>query len=401
MVKGKCPHGEFDLMEGCPQCIADRMAGDKEEPNLIKVQYYSSTSGELSSREYTYFSEDRVTIGDILTVPVRDTTGKAKVSAIDVPDSEISAFRDKVKIIPTGSILGHAEDGEENEVTVAEAEINYGPGGKGANTYLDRSTDELKSIEISPLYNAGIPGKEEYKLADKVKTIKKMEMPVFMPAPLDEVDAERMESMLKRQLTMEDSELANWVKEPLDRSFNPTDLALRPGEDIEVRSYYEEAQRLLEYAEKRVIKSLEDNKGANDDLAIIAKLKKTMESKKREYLDPLRNQAEAIRETYSTLMDPIIAADKITREKMLAYSAEQNRIRLAQEEINRKRIEAAQEEMRLNGELSESVNLVDVQPEAPKRTSMEMGSTGQKDVWKWEVIDFTGRVNGSRGDKGI
>lgn len=168
-----------------------------------------------------------------------------------------------------------------------------------------------------------------------------------------------------------------------------TALALRPGEDVEAHSYFEEAMKLLEYAEARVIATLEDNKAANDDLALISKLKKAMEGKKREYLDPLRTQADAIRDTYSYLMDPIIRADKITRGMMLAYDAELKRIRQEEEEINRKRQEAAEQEMRLKGELSESVNLVEVTPEPKKNVSTDMGTTGMTDHWKYEVVDFS------------
>lgn len=166
-----------------------------------------------------------------------------------------------------------------------------------------------------------------------------------------------------------------------------TAIALRPGEDLEAHGYYGEALKLLEYAEGRVIATVEDVKLATDDLSIISKLKKAMEGKKREYLDPLKAKAEAIRETYSSLMDPIFRADKITRDKMLSFTKEQERIRQEQEEINRKRLEAAEAEMKLTGELSESVNLVEVAPEV-KRVSTKMGTTGLRDSWKYEVVDF-------------
>jgi len=332
MPIGKCKHGEFELMEGCPTCIAERrQAGIKPEQDemeeglnsegltlansLVKVQYYRGD--EPMGRDYTYFSEDCLAVGDIVMVPVRDTTGKAVVSSIDVPDSEIEAFRDKVKVIPAGSVVVQFE----REATYCKGQESIEP--------VDYSHPAF-----SPDPNAWRTGEEE------VRT------------------------------------------EP------ETAVALRPGEDIEARNHYEEALRLLEYAEKRVIASLEDNKAASDDLTIISRLKKQMEVKKREYLDPLRVQAEAIRETYSTLMDPILAAEKLTKDKMLAYDSEQRRIRAAQEEINRKRIEAAQEEMKLKGELSESVNLVEVVPEAPKTIKTFMGTSGTKENWKWEVIDF-------------
>ncbi|KKM98742.1 hypothetical protein LCGC14_1154880 [marine sediment metagenome] len=167
-----------------------------------------------------------------------------------------------------------------------------------------------------------------------------------------------------------------------------TAIAARSGEDIVVQGYYQESVKLLEYAEKRVIATLADNKTANNDLAIISKIKKMMEGKKREYLEPLLLKTNDIRQTYNYLMAPVLEAEKVTKGKMLAYDAEQTRIRKEQEEINRKRQEAAEAEMRLNGELTESVSLVEVVPEAPKRVSTEMGTSGQRDNWKYEVVDF-------------
>ena len=43
--------------------------------------------------------------------------------------------------------------------------------------------------------------------------------------------------------------------------------------------------------------------------------------------------------------------------------------------------------MELKGELTESVNLVEVSSEAPKRISTGMGTVGQRMIRKWEVID--------------
>ena len=170
-----------------------------------------------------------------------------------------------------------------------------------------------------------------------------------------------------------------------------TALANAPGADIQVIDYYNQALGLQKYAESRVIATVEDIKGATDDLSIISKLKKAMDGKRKEYLDPLKAQAEAIRSTYDYLMLPIIEADKITRGKMLAFDAEQKRIRQEQEEINRLRIEAAEKEAALTGagELTEPVDLIEVSPEAPKRVSTEMGTVGQRGNWKWEVVDFS------------
>ncbi len=73
--------------------------------NIVKVQYLTDDD-RLSDRAYTYYSEEPLKVGDIVIVPVRDSTGKAKVSAVGVPETEIEAFKDKIKTIPTGSIQG-------------------------------------------------------------------------------------------------------------------------------------------------------------------------------------------------------------------------------------------------------------------------------------------------------
>jgi len=152
-------------------------------------------------------------------------------------------------------------------------------------------------------------------------------------------------------------------------------------------NYFDEAQKLQDYAESRVIATTDDLKLANDDLSIISKLKKSMEAKKKEYLEPLRVEADAIRDTYNFLMSPVLKADQITRELILDFAKEQSRIRAEEEEINRKRLEAAEQEMALKGELSEPVNLVPVSAEAPTTTRTDMGTTGMVDCWKWEITD--------------
>ncbi len=354
-----CPinpeHGEVDLEAGCEKCIAERrektvieetqkvFQGDTgavqsllealDLPScIVQVRYYSQTTGEASEREYTYYSEEPLGVGDILMVPMRNTKVKAMVSAIHVPEAEIESFKEKVKSIPAGSKL------------------------------VDQSPTYQSSVDP----NAWRTGEEEIRVEQELPRGGLAEAAAAAGA----------------EVTIAQASFIEDTPEPV------TELAQRPGADILAHSYHVEARGLLLFAENRVITTLEDNKAASDDLTIISRLKKQMEVKKREYLDPLRDEAEAIRETYSLLMDPIFKAEKITKDKMLAYNQEQDRIRKEQEDINRKRIEAAEQEMRLKGELTESVNLIEVVPEASKRVSTELGTTGQRENWKWKVIDF-------------
>lgn len=345
MTKGKCKHGEFDLEKGCKLCIADRMATEGNTPemlkeaiakvqpkNIVKVQYYSETTGELSNREYTYFSVDKLNVGDIVIVPVRDTAGKSKVSAINVPDSEIQAFRDKVKTIPAGAMI-------KDKPCTTE----------------DLSQGEIEAIasDIEKRRSAGIrPEQDE----------------------------------MEDGLNDEGYTLAHAI--PIAEEATETALALRPGEDIEAHSYHEEANKLLDYAQRRAIKTLDDAKIATDDLSIISRLKKAMETKRKEKLAPHEAQVKAIRDTYNYLMAPVLEAERITKSKQVAFLQEQERIKREQEAINRKRMEAAQAEMRLKGELTESVDLVEV-IEAPERVRSDMGMTGMVDHWVYEVVDFS------------
>ena len=152
--------------------------------------------------------------------------------------------------------------------------------------------------------------------------------------------------------------------------------------------FYNEAIRLQKYAEERSIATAEDLKPATDDLSIIAKLKKAMEEKRKTYLQPFQEHVKETNEAYKALMQPIEQADIITRQKILAFQLKQKLIREEQEKINRLRMEAAQKEMKLRGEITESVNLVEVIPEMPKKVQTELGTTSTFKVRKWEVIDF-------------
>ena len=318
-TNGTCIHGAFDLRTGCPSCVeAARQAKEDADVNseasiaerieeatanvqpihlpLVKVKYHSETTGQFSDREYTYYSVSLLSVGDIVMVPVRDTQGKAMVTAIDVPEEEIVAFKDKVKVIPAGSVTYSRSGG-----SLVEAAREAGA--------------EVTMVEFQ-------------------------------------------------------------------------DLVLRPGEDIEVHGHYEEAMKLQGYAEACIVLTLEDTERVNEDLSLISKLKKAMEAKRKGLLDPLKVQSDAIRETYTFLMTPVLEAARIYNGKLLAYNTEQERVRREQEDINRKRTEAAHQEMELKGELTQSVNLVEVIPEAPKTVRTAMGITTRADHWTYEIIDI-------------
>jgi len=165
-------------------------------------------------------------------------------------------------------------------------------------------------------------------------------------------------------------------------------VEVRPDLDLQIKSFYTEALKAKEYAEARIIATVEDLTPASEDLLLIRKLKKAMEEKRKEYIKPLQDHTKAINDTFKTLMEPIEIADKATSEKILAFNLKQKLIREEQERINALRMEAAKKEMELKGELTESVGLVEVMPEIAKRTVTELGTVGMRDSWTYEVINF-------------
>lgn len=68
--------------------------------NLVKLKFLRN--GEPSGREYTYISKSDVAVGD--TVIVREAeegkdAPKGVITAINVPESEVESFRDRLKEI--------------------------------------------------------------------------------------------------------------------------------------------------------------------------------------------------------------------------------------------------------------------------------------------------------------
>lgn len=70
-----------------------------EATNIIKCKF-TGKGGELKPREYTYFCNVDVSVGDKVTVVgFKGDPVDVTVSAINVPVAEIEAFKDKVKTV--------------------------------------------------------------------------------------------------------------------------------------------------------------------------------------------------------------------------------------------------------------------------------------------------------------
>lgn len=72
--------------------------------NLIKAKFLKN--GEPSGRAYTYISDKEVIVGDLVQL---NEKGRGIVTEVDVPESEVEGFKDKLKTI-IGKIETESED---------------------------------------------------------------------------------------------------------------------------------------------------------------------------------------------------------------------------------------------------------------------------------------------------
>ena len=164
-------------------------------------------------------------------------------------------------------------------------------------------------------------------------------------------------------------------------------ITINPDRDIKVVALYNEGLKLRDYALSREIRNDKDMLPATDDLAIIARLKKSIEEKRKEYVDPIRHHLDSVNNAFREFTAPVTEADQVNRDKIKAYRTEVERRRQEAEEINRQTIELARKQAELNqGEFTVDLTPVKV-PEVRRRVYTGMGSTSTQKVYKWEVAD--------------
>lgn len=346
-VKGHCKHGEFDLREGCLDCIqeaneareAEALGEEVPEPErepepiIVRVRYFSETSGQASDREYSYFSVEVLKVGDVVMVPVRDRIQKAVVTVIDVTQSEIESFRDQVKIIPAGSIMPAAQAPTlfdqvppAEEVTAAKAEVGpTEPGPSGLAAAAQEAGAEVTEAKVEITY---------------------------VPPALAVI-----EGQIGRSTTG-------------------------------LFQLYQEAAGLLQVAKKRVIETNEDLKPATDDLAIIATCKKAMFARKDEIVGPYKARLDAMNQAFADLMFPVLEADRLTRGQVNDFGNEQRRKAAEAQRIEDEKLRLAREEEKLTGEHTVELGTAPSPPPVPEHTRTGMGTLGGRTNWKARVVDF-------------
>ena len=256
----------------------------------------------------------------------------------------------------------------------------------------NRDTGKLAMFEIPPPYSREYIG--EYVLGLEISA-RKESLP---PCEYRRGDFERTICSVKYMCAGEDEEVeVSGLKEEVDtimaqETDSPQETALvsiRPDTDSKVTALYQEGAKLQQRAESRVIQSDGDVESATSDLSLVAKLKKAIEEKRKEYIAPLNEHLKDVNNAFKSFAEPLNQADTILRRKVLDYRAEQDRIRQEQERINKLREEAAQAEIELKGETTEPIDLVVVAPAPRASYQTESGTLGRAKVWKFEVEDMS------------
>lgn len=71
--------------------------------NIVNVQFEDRKTKEFVGREYAYYSEDTLAVGQMVKVPTRYGDGTAKVSKINVDPSDVKDFEASIKTIGSSS----------------------------------------------------------------------------------------------------------------------------------------------------------------------------------------------------------------------------------------------------------------------------------------------------------
>jgi hypothetical protein len=252
---------------------------------IVKVKFNPE-----DKREYSYYSEDTLQIGDRVNVPTKTGEKVVTVSTINIPESDIELFKAVVRTIPANSVIKELEPGLEP----------------------DESWKDIKPL--GPITDS------------RTDAEKKVDGDFIPPSPhLGQPDS--------------DIQLSN----------QPTAIiVIKPEVDLAVQSLEWEITKLRTFAKGRVITTDADLTPVTDDLTVIAKIKKALTEKLDSYVKPIKGHLADIQAVFNPLFEILKEADKINREKMTVYIAEQQRKAAEIAEVNRQAEELARKQAALN-----------------------------------------------------
>lgn len=136
----------------------------------------------------------------------------------------------------------------------------------------------------------------------------------------------------------------------------------------EVKTIQAQGAQVLETAQNLEV-SLATQKRAIDLLSLIAEAKKQLEAKRRAAVDPLNQKVKEINAFFRNLEQPFNEADKIVRQKIVQFRAEEEQRR-------------REEEKKL-----QETNMFAIVPKLATTQRAEMGQATAHKVWEFEIED--------------
>ena len=148
-----------------------------------------------------------------------------------------------------------------------------------------------------------------------------------------------------------------------------------------------EIKKLIEYADRAEITDADTCVMVTDDLSMMRKLKKALETSRTDYVKPLNDEVAAINQLYKDISGPLAIADRSLEAKMIAWQrAEILRIETERAEALLIQVQAETVVNEVTGEVIEAEVETPAIPDMPNKIQRgQVGSSSLKEVPKFIV----------------
>ncbi len=147
------------------------------------------------------------------------------------------------------------------------------------------------------------------------------------------------------------------------------------------------AEVIVREAKEIIVQDKDSLTVAVNFLGTIAIAKKGVDSRRRFFTDPLNHQVKSINDLFRDYSDPLGQADRIVRNKVLIYQAEEAK-RVAEEQRKATEEAKAQAEEASKHPTEEFVPIpINIVEEPEKTVRAGAGSATTRQVWTFRIVD--------------
>ena len=147
------------------------------------------------------------------------------------------------------------------------------------------------------------------------------------------------------------------------------------------------AEVIVREAKEIVVQDKDSLTTAVNFLGKIAIAKKGVDSRRRFFVEPLNQQVKSINDLFRGYSDPLAQADRIVRNKVLVYQAEEAK-RVAEEQRKATEEAKAQAEEASKHPTEEFIPIpINIVEEPEKTVRADAGSATTRQVWTFKIVD--------------